>query len=89
MRGYGWEFMVGKLCRRWQRRRLGESSGVSGADVGPLRSGRATLRAIHYRGESGVAAVLLALSMTYDGRCSSAPVTSWWVERCTASLAIR
>ena len=60
--------MVGKPRRRWKRRRLGEPSGVSGADVGPPRSGRATLSAILYRGGSGVAAVLLALLMTHDGR---------------------
>ena len=81
--------MVGKPRRHWQKGRLGESSGVSGADAVSPQSGRATLRAIHYRGGSGVAAVLLALSMTYDGRCSSAPVTSSGVERCTATLAIR
>ena len=61
---------------------------MSGADVGPPRPERAALRAIHYCGESGVAAVLLALPMTYDGRCSSAPVTSSGVERSTALLTI-
>ena len=59
---------------------------MSGVDVGPPRSGRARLRAIHYREGSGVATVVLELSMTYERRCSSAPATSSGVERCAVSL---
>ena len=88
VRGPGWKVTA------WEfRRRRGQCSdasiGASRMDVGPLRHRRARLRAIRYRGGSGVAAVLLALSMTYDGRCSSAPLTSSGVERCAAPLTIR
>ena len=65
------------------------SIGASRMNVGPPRHMRARLGAIHYRGGSRVAAVLLALPMTYNGRCSSAPVTSSGVERCAAPLTIR
>ena len=54
--------------RRRRGRCSGMSSGVREMGVGPPRSGRARLRAIHCRGGSGDAAVLLAQLMTYDGR---------------------
>ena len=82
MEGYPWE-------RRRRRVQCSDaSSGVRGMDVGPPRSGRARLSAIRYRGGSGVAAVLLAQLTTYDGRWSSAPVTSSRVERRVVTFTI-
>ena len=70
VRGLGWKVTAWELRRR-RVQCSDASSGVRGMDVGPPRSGRddrAPLRAIRYRGGSGVAAVLLALLLTYDGR---------------------
>ena len=88
VRGPGWNGTAGDFRRR-RGRRSDASSGASGMDFGPPRHRRARLRAIRFRGGSGVAAVLLALLMTYEGRCSSALVTSSGVERCAALLTIR
>ena len=85
--GPGWKGTAREFRRR-RGQRSDASSGMSGVDVGPPRSGRARLRDFHYRGRSGVATVVLALLMTYDGRCLSAPVTSSGVESCAALLII-
>ena len=87
VRGPGWKSTAWESRRR-RGQRSDASSGASRMDVEPPRHRRARLRAIRYRGESGVAAVLLALPMTYDGRCSSAPVTSSGVKSCAAPLTI-
>ena len=83
---------VGVLRSHWYAvpvgRRFDTSSGVNGVDGGPPRSRLARLRTFHYRGWSGLATVVLASLITYDGRHLSAPVTSPSAGRYAVPLTI-
>ena len=77
---------VGVLRRRWYSGAL--TRWVARVDGGPPRSRLARLRTFHYRGWSGLATVVLASLITYDGRHLSAPVTSPSAGRYAVPLTI-